>query len=240
MILAGRGSEEPLEDSEIVQICKEALEHVPLDGKRVLVLIPDHTRHARIALFFHLLHVLLTRRVRALDYLIATGTHADMEPERIYRHVGITEEEHRTIFSNVRFFNHEHANPAALATIGTIPADEISRLTQGVFKEPIAVTINKKVLEYDHVLLVTPVVPHEAMGFAGGNKYFFPGIAGLEVVQTFHWLGALLTNLKVNGVKDTLTRRVIDRAAVFITTPRTVGRMPICRTRPAFPSVTFS
>ena len=221
MILAGRGSEEPLEDSEIVQICKEALEHLPLDGKRVLVLIPDHTRHARIALFFHLLHVLLTRRVRALDYLIATGTHADMEPERIYRHVGITEEEHRRIFSNVRFFNHEHANPAALATIGTISADEISRLTQGVFKEPIAVTINKKVLEYDHVLLVTPVVPHEAMGFAGGNKYFFPGIAGLEVVQTFHWLGALLTNLKVNGVKDTLTRRVIDRAAEFITTPRT-------------------
>ena len=219
--VVGRGSEQPLKDSEIVQICQEALGRLALDGKRILILIPDHTRHARIDLFFHILHELLIKRVRALDFLIATGTHADMEPERIYRHVGITGDEHRTTFSGVRFFNHEHANPSALATIGTIPADEISRLTEGVFAEPIPVTINKKVLEYDHVLLVTPVVPHEAMGFAGGNKYFFPGIAGLDVVQTFHWLGALLTNLKVNGVKDTLTRRVIDRSAEFITTPRT-------------------
>jgi nickel-dependent lactate racemase len=219
--LVGRGSEQPLNDSEIVRICKEALERLPLNGKNVLVLIPDHTRHARIALFFHILHELLGRRVRSLDFLIATGTHADMEPERIYQHVGITRGEHQTVFSGVRFFNHEHANPAALATIGTIPADEISRLTEGVFAEPIPVTINKKVLEYDHIILVTPVVPHEAMGYAGGNKYFFPGIAGLDVVQTFHWLGALLTNLEVNGVKDTLTRRVIDRASQFITTPRT-------------------
>lgn len=219
--LTGRGSEHPLTDSEIVKICKEALDQLHLDRKDVLVLIPDHTRHARIALFFHILHELLGKRVRSLDFLIATGTHADMDPERIYQHVGITKAEHQSAFSNVRFFNHEHANPAALATIGTIPGDELSRLTEGLFNEPIPVTINKKVLEYDHILLVTPVVPHEAMGFAGGNKYFFPGIAGLDVVQTFHWLGALLTNLKVNGVKDTLTRRVIDRAARFITTPRT-------------------
>jgi nickel-dependent lactate racemase len=217
----GKGSERSLTDSEIVQICREALEQLPLDGRRVLVLIPDHTRHARIDLFFHALHELLAKRVRALDFLIATGTHADMEPDRIYRHVGITRDEHRARFSDVQFFNHEHANPNALAIIGTISGEEISRLTEGVFAEPITITINKKVLEYDHVLLVTPVVPHETMGFAGGNKYFFPGIAGLDVVQTFHWLGALLTNMKVNGVKDTLTRRVIDRCTEFISTPRT-------------------
>ncbi len=219
--IVGKGSDQPLTDSDIVEICREALGNLSLDGKRVLVLIPDHTRHARIDLFFHILHNLLAKRTRALDFLIATGTHADMETERIYRHLGITRDEHRTVFSDVQFFNHEHANKNALATIGTISAEEIFRITEGVFAEPIPITINRKVLEYDHVLLVTPVVPHEAMGFAGGNKYFFPGIAGLDVVQTFHWLGALLTNMKVNGVKDTLTRRVIDRAADFISTPRT-------------------
>jgi nickel-dependent lactate racemase len=220
--VTGKGSMvQPLNDADVRDICEKAFAHHVLDGKRILVLIPDHTRHARIDLFFHILHDLLGQRARALDFLIATGTHASMEPERIHAHVGITGDEHRTKFSSVRFFNHEHNNPQALATIGTLTAGEISTLTKGLFSEPIHVTINRKVLEYDHVLIVSPVVPHEAMGFAGGNKYFFPGVAGLEVVETFHWLGAIITNPAVNGVKDTPTRRVIDRAAEFIHTPTT-------------------
>ena len=220
--MVGRGSfEQALSDADVRSICEAGLAPLGLAGKRVLVLIPDHTRHARIDLFFHTLCSLLLAKANSLDFLIATGTHADMEPERIYKHVGITAAEHRTTFQGVRFFNHEHNTPSALAAIGTIPAEEISRLTNGISSEPLRVTINKKVLEYDHVLIVSPVVTHETMGFAGGNKYFFPGIAGLEVVEAFHWLGAIITNPVVNGVKDTLTRRVIDRACEFITTPRT-------------------
>ena len=220
--MTGKGSlEQALTDSDVRAICEAGLAPLALEGKRVLVLIPDHTRHARIDQFFHVLYDLLGKKAAALDYLIATGTHADMEPERIYKHVGISAAEHRTLYPNARFFNHEHAHRAALATIGTLSGAEVSRLTNGLFSESIEVTINKKALEYDHILIVSPVVPHEAMGFAGGNKYFFPGIAGLEVVETFHWLAAIITNPVVNGVKDTPTRRVIDRATEFLTTPRT-------------------
>ena len=220
--VVGLGSfEQPLSENRLRAICEEGLSSLALDGKKVLVLIPDHTRHSRIDLFFHILHDLLGARVSALDYLIATGTHAAMEADRLYTHVGITVQERRTVYRNVRFFNHEHENPRGLAAIGSIPANEISQLTNGAFSEPLDVTINRKVLEYDHVLLVTPVVTHEAMGFAGGNKYFFPGIAGLKVIEAFHWLAAIITNPVVNGVKDTPTRRLIDRAAEFITTPRT-------------------
>src|SRR5512134_3076870 len=103
----GTGSfDHPLHDDDVRRICEESLQSLPLDGERVLVLIPDHTRHARINLFFHILHDLLGPRVNTLDYLIATGTHAPMEPERIYAHVGITMEERRTLYRNVRFFNH--------------------------------------------------------------------------------------------------------------------------------------
>ena len=220
--VSGTGSlERPLGNEEIRRICGEALGHLNLAGKKILVLIPDHTRHARIDQFFHLLFDLLGSSVQNLDYLIATGTHADMEPERIYRHVGITKRDHETTYKKVRFFNHEHNNPEALATIGRLEAGEVRELTNGVFTEPIDVTINRKILEYDHIVMVTPVVTHESMGFAGGNKYFFPGISGLQVLETFHWLAAMITNPAVNGVKDTLTRRVIDRASEFIPTPRT-------------------
>ncbi|MGH7494749.1 MAG: lactate racemase domain-containing protein [bacterium] len=219
--IVGKGSlETPLTKPEIWEICETALASESLAGKRVLVLVPDHTRHAPIDLFFHILYDLLGEKVRALDYLIATGTHQAMSMARIYQHVGITAQQHQQRFNKVSFFNHEHDNAAALATIGIIPAAEMHALSNGLFNEDVPITINKKVLEYDQILMVSPVVPHESVGFSGGNKYFFPGIGGLDIIQTFHWIAALITNPAVNGVKDTPTRRVIERGAAFIPTPR--------------------
>lgn len=220
--LFGRGAmDRRLSDVDVRDICEEALAGLPLDGKRVLVLIPDHTRHAPIALFFRVLSDLLHQRVRALDFMVATGTHAAMEPERLYRHVGLSSAEHQQRYGKVRFFNHEHQKLDELVSLGTLPGEEVAQLTQGLFSQDIPVTINRKATEYDHILIVSPVVPHEAMGFSGGNKYFFPGIAGLDVVEKFHWLAAVITNPVVNGVKDTAPRRVVDRAVQFLQTPRT-------------------
>jgi lactate racemase len=222
MNLIGRGlTTEGLHANDVQSVCAEALADLPLDGKRVLVLIPDHTRHAPIALFFRVLSDLLLPRVRVLDYMVATGTHAAMEPERLYRHVGLTASEHAQKYARVRFFNHEHQKLDQLISLGTLPGAEVAELTAGLFAQDIPVTINRKATEYDHILIVSPVVPHEAMGFAGGNKYFFPGIAGLDVVEKFHWLAAVITNPVINGVKHTPTRKVIDRVVQFLTVPRT-------------------
>jgi len=156
-----------------------------------------------------------------LDYMVATGTHAAMEPDRLYRHIGLTPSQHAQSYPKVRLFNHEHHKRDQLISLGTLSGEEVSQLTNGLFSRDIPVTINRRATEYDHILIVSPVVPHEAMGFAGGNKYFFPGIAGLDVVEKFHWLAAVITNPVVNGVKDTPTRRVINRAVQFLATPRT-------------------
>ena len=223
--LFGHGSDDVngrrLSPKDVEDVCAAALTDLPLDGKRVLVLIPDHTRHAPIALFFRILSNLLLPRVRVLDYLVATGTHAAMAPERLYRHVGIDASEHQQKYARVRFFNHEHKQLDELVTLGTLHGEEVAQLTQGLFAQDIPVTINRKATEYDHILIVSPVVPHEAMGFAGGNKYFFPGIAGLDVVEKFHWLAAVITNPVINGVKHTPTRKVIDRVVQFLSVPRT-------------------
>jgi len=210
-----------LSPKDVKDICEAALTDLPLDGKRVLVLIPDHTRHAPIDLFFRVLSDYLLPRVHVLDYMVATGTHAAMEPERLYRHVGITASEHQQKYPRVHFFNHEHHKLDELVSLGTLPGEEVAQLTQGLFAQDIPVTINRKATEYDHILIVSPVVPHEAMGFAGGNKYFFPGIAGLDVVEKFHWLAAVITNPVINGVKHTPTRKVIDRVVQFLPVPRT-------------------
>ena len=77
-----------------------------------------------------------------------------------------------------------------------------------------------RIFEYDQLILISPVVPHETVGFSGGNKYFFPGIGGEEIIKTFHWIGALITNPVVNGVMRTPVRDVIDRSASLISVPR--------------------
>ncbi len=221
MSVIGKGSpERSLSRSEVADICATAVADLPVDRKNVLVLIPDHTRHAPLDMFFRILTDLLCPRVRNLDFLVAAGTHRPMEPERLYRLLGLSASEHREKFPNVRFFNHEHDNPAALVSLGVLPAEEVSGMTNGLFREDLTITINRKAVEYDYIIIVSPVVPHEAMGFAGGNKYFFPGIGGLDIIETFHWLAAVITNPVVNGVKDTPTRRVIDKAAEFLHTPR--------------------
>lgn len=222
MKLHGQGSlERRLTATDVQAICADTLADLRLDGKRVLVLIPDHTRHAPIDLFFHVLSDLLGPRVAALDYLVATGTHAPMSMERLYKHTGLSAAEHQQKYPKVRFFNHQHHRRDDLVSLGILGRDEVANLTQGLFWEDIPVTINRMATLYDHIVIVSPVVPHEAMGFAGGNKYFFPGIAGLDVVEKFHWLAAVITNPVLNGVKDTPTRKVINRAARFLATPRT-------------------
>ena len=75
---------------------------------------------------------------------------------------------------------------------------------------------------YDHILVCGPVFPHEVAGFSGGNKYFVPGVAGQEVIDATHWVGALVTSRAIIGVRETPVRRLIDRAASFIPTPRSL------------------
>ena len=96
----------------------------------------------------------------------------------------------------MRFFNHEWNNPAALQRIGVIPAEEIHELSGGLFSMDVPVEINKLVFDYDQVIIVGPVFPHEVVGFSGGNKYLFPGISGPELLNFFHWLGAVITTPK--------------------------------------------
>lgn len=189
-------------------------------GKRVLLIIPDLTRTAPIGMMFRLLHSQLGGVTAALDILVALGTHRAMTEEEICVRLEITMEERRTRYARVRFFNHEWDNPAALKPLGAIPREEIRQLSDGLFSMDVPVTVNRRVDDYDQLIIVGPVFPHEVVGFSGGNKYLFPGISGPEVLNFFHWLGAVITTVGVIGHKWTPVRRVVDRAGSMVSTPR--------------------
>jgi nickel-dependent lactate racemase len=86
----------------------------------------------------------------------------------------------------------------------------------------VPIRVNKKALEYDHLLILGPTFPHEVVGFSGGAKYLFPGISGAEMINVTHWLGALITILNTIGIKDTPMRSMIHTAAACISTPITL------------------
>jgi nickel-dependent lactate racemase len=191
-----------------------------LAGQKVLLIIPDATRTAPIGPVFHALHPILAPVARQIDVMVALGTHPPMSEEAICQRLEITLEERRATYSKVGFFNHEWDNPEALATLGEIPKEEIEVLSGGLFAMDVPVEINRRLLEYDAVLIIGPVFPHEVVGCSGGNKYLFPGVAGPRILNFFHWLGATITNPMIIGNKWTPVRKVVDRAAALVPVPR--------------------
>ncbi len=212
-------TDRPLTEQEVMALCDEAMAGWSVDGRRVLVLVPDHTRTCPLPLMFRLVYERLAPRVRELNFLIALGTHPPMAHERICALMGITPEAHRTRYSKARFFNHEYKNPAVLSEVGRLTREEIRAITEGRFELDVRITVNRLVLEHDFVLIIGPVFPHEVVGFSGGNKYLFPGVSGQEIIDFFHWLGAVITNPVIIGNKWTPVRRVVDRAAKLIPSP---------------------
>jgi len=202
------------------EIVQQAMAGEALDGRRLLVLIPDHTRTCPMGMMFRLLYEAVADRVAALDFLIALGTHPPMSMNHMYERVEITEAEHHRQFPKARFFNHAWDDPAQLISVGQLVKKDVAELTDGLFEMDVPVTCNRMVNEYDQILIIGPVFPHEVVGFSGGNKYIFPGISGPEVLNFFHWLGAVITNPRIIGNKWTPVRKVIDRSASFIRTER--------------------
>jgi nickel-dependent lactate racemase len=219
MVLGKGSTTEILTVEDVQQLIAQACDPLPLDGKRVLVIIPDGTRTAPIPLFFSLLYEQLGRRVAQLDYLIALGTHPPMSEEAIDRLVGVPAHVRAERYPDVQIFNHHWSQPEMLKTIGVISRQEAQRLTNGLLVDEVPVTLNRLITEYDQLIICGPVFPHEVAGFSGGAKYLFPGIAGPQIINFTHWLGALVTNMHTIGIKDTHVRRIIHRAAEFVTCP---------------------
>ena len=210
----------PLSPDQVRQWISTQVPAGDFQGKRVLLIVPDHTRTAPLPLLFEALHAHLGPAVSKLDVLIALGTHPPMTEEQIDSLLGLSPERRQNEFPNVGLYNHAWDDPNALTTIGTFTKADTERVSDGKLSMEVPVQINARITDYDTLLVLGPVFPHEVVGFSGGNKYFFPGISGPELLNFFHWLGALITNVGIIGVMDTPVRQVVNQAAKMIPVER--------------------
>jgi nickel-dependent lactate racemase len=199
---------------------RKGLEALDLNGKKVLCIVPDYTRSMPMPEMFRAIAETAADFSFHIDFLLALGTHMDMSDAQIQDHFGITAEEQTGKYGHIGIFNHDWKNPDALSTLGTLKSDHVRELSEGLVESEVEVKINKRIHDYDHLIVVGPVFPHETVGYSGGNKYFFPGIAGADILNFFHWIGALLTVPGVIGIKHTPVRNVIDAAADLIKVPK--------------------
>jgi nickel-dependent lactate racemase len=197
----------------------EFFAHNDYAGKRILLLIPDNTRSGPIGDIFKIVYEFLGSKAKAVDCLVALGTHQPMSEEQICNRLSMTPDQRKNKYAAVKFFNHEWEKPQTFTSIGKITADEIEQISDGLFREEVDVAINKLPFEYDEFFILGPVFPHEVVGISGGHKYIFPGIAGDDIIHFFHWLGGVITNPVINGNKWTPTRKVVEKAASFVKLP---------------------
>ncbi|HEY5768984.1 MAG TPA: lactate racemase domain-containing protein, partial [Terrimicrobium sp.] len=175
----------PVTQDQVDQLVAQACPAKEHQAKRILLIVPDATRTAPIDLFFKALHQQIGSAAQAFDVMVALGTHQPMSEQAICERLGISLKERGERYRGVQLMNHEWDSPQALAFIGTIPSGEISELSGGLFAMDVEVRVNRRLFDYDQIIIVGPVFPHEVVGFSGGNKYLFPGVSGPEVLNFF-------------------------------------------------------
>lgn len=215
------GSDQVLSDEAIREFVAQSLAEQDLDGRSICVIVPDGTRSCPLPLLLSAVHEALRGRVSRMTVLIALGTHAAMSPEHLATHTGYAQAGLEQTYPGMTIVNHEWWKPETFTSLGSIGAERVAELSDGRFRQPVEVVLNRAVVDHDVSLVVGPVFPHEVVGFSGGNKYFFPGVAGQEVIDFSHWLGALITSADIIGTRGiTPVRALINEAASMIPSRR--------------------
>jgi nickel-dependent lactate racemase len=220
--VVGRGAATlALSPEELRAIVLEALADIG-PGERVLAIVPDKTRDDNTdQLVPFAAEMFAQKRIEPIDVLIAQGTHGPMSEAVKRAKIGSS----KVAPGNIgNIFDHQWDRDDELITIGELSTAHIADLTDGLMREAVPVRINALLApgRYDTVLVFGATMPHEVAGFAGGAKYFFPGVAGPELTHLTHWLGALATIENVIGRIETPTRRVIE-AATALLSPRIIS-----------------
>jgi nickel-dependent lactate racemase len=173
--------------------------------RRALIIPPDFTRyHSNAGLITNLYYHMLTARGCGVDILPALGTH-----------VPVTREQAGIMFGDIPFERLlVHSWRENLVTLGTIPGEFISGVTEGLWTGPVRVQINRLVMDetYDLILSVGQVVPHEVIGMANHSKNLFVGVGGADMINKTHMIGAVYGMERMMGKDHTPVRKILDYA----------------------------
>jgi len=172
--------------------------------KKVLVIPPDFTRfHSRAGEITGLIYKYYKENLK--DILPALGTHVPM-----------TDHELDCMFKGVpKELFRIHDWRKDVVTVGTVPGEYITEITNGALDYSWPAQLNKLVFNggHDLILSVGQVVPHEVIGMANYNKNLFVGTGGPEGINKSHFVGAVFGMEKIMGIADNPVRKMLNYAS---------------------------
>ncbi|HEY2861507.1 MAG TPA: lactate racemase domain-containing protein [Terracidiphilus sp.] len=179
-----------------------------LDGlgprERVLAVPPDLTRiHSQAGVLTQLAYQYFGDRLAAV--LPALGTHAPLRPDQITHMFGNVPQE--------RFLVHNWRTD--VETLGEVPAEYIREQSEGKLDYSWPAQVNRHIAggEFDLILSIGQVVPHEVIGMANYNKNILVGTGGREGINRSHYLGAVYGMERIMGRAQNPVRNVLNYAA---------------------------
>ncbi|MGD8778449.1 MAG: lactate racemase domain-containing protein [Ignavibacteria bacterium] len=172
--------------------------------KKVLAIPPDFTRfHSRAGEITELIYKFYGDKLT--DILPALGTHFEMSETEISKMFG----------SIPKGLFMVHKWKEDLTTLGLVPEDYVNEVSEGKVNYSWPAQVNKLLVEgnFDLILSIGQVVPHEVIGMANYNKNIFVGTGGSEGINKSHFLGAAYGMERIMGRADTPVRRVLNYAS---------------------------
>lgn len=181
----------------------EAFEKIG-EKKKVLAIPPDYTRlPSRAGVLTEYAWQYYGERMT--DVLPALGTHTPMTNHQISDMFGTLPA------SLIR----EHDWRNDVVTLGNVPAEFVKDVTQGAVDFSWPAQVNKLLINgnFDLILSIGQVVPHEVVGMANYNKNIFVGTGGVEGINKSHFVGAAYGMERMMGHADTPVRRIFNYAS---------------------------
>ncbi|MFA5972254.1 MAG: lactate racemase domain-containing protein [Lentimicrobiaceae bacterium] len=204
MIYYNQGSENTeLSREELKKGLYEALDKLG-PKQKVLVVPPDFTRfHSRAGLLTEMVWEYYGGAVT--DILPALGTHAAMSETELSEMFG------KVPHSLFRVHNWR----TDIVTLGEVPAEFVSKVSDNQVDFAWPAQVNKLLVEgnFDLILSIGQVVPHEVIGMANYNKNIFVGTGGKEGINKSHFLGAAYGMERIMGRADNPVRKVLNYAS---------------------------
>ena len=171
--------------------------------RKALLLPPDYTRyHSNAGFITNYLYHKLVAQGAEVDVMPALGTH-----------VAVTREQWDDMFGDIpyeKMLVHDWRND--VVKLGEVPASFLSEITEGLWKEPVSVEVNRRVMDASYDLIVSPgqVVPHEVIGMSNHAKNLFVGVGGSDMINKSHMVGAVYGMERMMGRDHTPVRRIFD------------------------------
>ncbi|NLZ52806.1 MAG: DUF2088 domain-containing protein [Thermoanaerobacteraceae bacterium] len=194
-----------INDLQMKNALEESLSGLGKDLKKILLLPPDFTRcHSQAGKITAMYYDILKDTCH-VDIMPAIGTHMPMTHEEIEKMYGKD-------MPKERFIVHDWRND--IVKIGEVPGSYIKEISEGLLNFSIDVEVNHRLVnsEYDLIISIGQVVPHEIVGMANYSKNIFVGCGGKNMINNSHFLGAVYGMEKIMGRDNTPVRGVYDYA----------------------------